>query len=38
MGFSGLIDKLYLNIKVICNLDNILNGVIVGIMLIGNVE
>ena len=38
VGFSGSIDKPYLNIKAIRNPDNTSNGVIAGITLTGNVE
>ena len=38
VGFSGSIDKPYLNIKAIRNPDNTSNGVVAGITLTGNVE
>lgn len=38
VGFSGSIDKPYLNIKAIRNPENTSNGVIAGITLTGNVE
>lgn len=38
VGFSGAIDKPYLNIKAIRNPDNTSNGVIAGVTLTGNVE
>lgn len=38
VGFSGSIDKPYLNIKAIRNPDNTANGVVAGITLTGNVE
>lgn len=38
VGFSGSIEKPYLNIKAIRNPDNTSNGVIAGITLTGNVE
>lgn len=38
VGFSGAIDKPYLNIKAIRNPENTSNGVIAGVTLTGNVE